>query len=142
MLILNTNYWSTISTADDHDQALMQLCLCKQSKFLKPPYHKNAQRYDYAVNIQINFMLSLSNWPQWVKKFTKLPFPQNKYIHKTNNLFAILGLTRPIFFLQTKNLCHSRFLPYKLFATGHMTTQSNSIMASLLYIISPFCKMQ
>ena len=84
MLILNTNYWSTISTADDHDQALMQLCLCKQSKFLKPPYHKNAQRYDYAVNIQINFMLSLSNWPQWVKKFTKLPFPQNEYIHKTN----------------------------------------------------------
>ena len=89
MLILNSfNYWSTISTADDHDQAFMQLFLCKQSKFLKPPYHKNAQRYDYAVNIQINFMLSLSNWPQWVKKFTKLPFPQNECIHKTNNLFA------------------------------------------------------
>ena len=136
MLILNTNYWSTISTADDHDQALMQLCLCKQSKFLKPPYHKNAQRYDYAVNIQINFMLSLSNWPQWVKKFTKLPFPQNPCTKRVNTQ------TRLIFFLQTKNLCHSRFLPYKLFATGHMTTQSNSIMASLLYIISPLCKMQ
>ena len=35
------------------DQVLMQLWLCKQSKFLKPQYHKNAQQYDYTVNIQM-----------------------------------------------------------------------------------------
>ena len=43
------------------DQALMQLWLCKQSKFLKPQYHKNAQQYDYTVNIQMLSELASSH---------------------------------------------------------------------------------